>query len=186
MKAERSLELLIVTALMFSFTSASASSNGFGDRFFPYGTNYALPQFTNGDDRAFEVQYSFKYILFDCEKSQLIPPIKCSTDDGKGLNVYFSFTGEFDFYLGSRESGPVVNRTSNPVFHMRWDILEKKSSDYIEWYDIGFEHRSDGQVVSADLQDSNPASPTFGQYLTEIELQNGNHEYFDTLSRGAW
>jgi len=176
MEIEGSQKLLLVTVFMFSTTSAVASSNEFGDRFFPYETNYAIPQFTNGDDRAFEVQCSFKYILFDCEKSQLIPPIKCSTADGKGLNVYFSFTGEFDFYLGSRESGPVVNRTSNPAFHMRWDILEKKGSDYIEWYDIGIEHRSDGQVVSADLKDSNPASPTFGQYLTEIELQNGNHE----------
>ncbi len=140
-------------------------------RFQPYKMNYALWQYTANDDYAAEVQYSFKYLIND------------PTEENRLHSFYLSYTGKFDFYMGTRYSSPVINRTSNPAFHYRYLSSARELRPF--WLDIGVEHRSNGQVTEVTVKDENPSSPTYGQYLTEIEYQKGNHEYFDGISRGA-
>lgn len=171
-----------VLAILMCSACGSAIAEGFSNRFEPLGMNYALPQWTDGDEWAMEVNYSFKYTLFNCELWAETPLLGCKSDDDVRFNFYFKYNGEFDFYADSRESGPVINRTSNPAFHLLFKLKDRKN---IEWFDIGIEHRSDGQVVDANDKDTDPGSPTFGQYLTQIAYQNDNHKYFDYLSRGA-
>jgi len=138
-------------------------------RFQPYMMNYVIGQRTEGDDDSVEVQYSFKYNLFNRQKASL-------------HNVYLSFTGKFDFYMWTRDSSPVINRTSNPAVHYR---VGRTIENHALWVDFGFEHRSNGQVTDAGARDDNPASPTYGRFLTQIELDKGNREYFDGISRSA-
>lgn len=140
-------------------------------RFQPYKMNYAIYQFTSSDEDAIEVQYSLKYNLIDLEKDKVTH------------NVYLSYTGKFDFYMGTRDSGPVINRTSNPAAHYRYGERVNDNNKY--WLDVGIEHRSNGQVTDANAKDNNPTSPTYGQYLAQIEYDKGNHQYFDGISRGA-
>jgi hypothetical protein len=87
------------------------------------------------------------------------------------------YTGEFDFYLGTRQSGPVINRLSNPGLHHRIYHYENILGDAsLRWIDIGFEHRSDGQTT--DPRDTLPT----GQLRAPVEYANGNHAYFDAVS----
>ena len=170
------------------FIVSTTVSGQFTDRFQPHGDfdNYVIWQETDGDDGSLQARYSFKYNFFDCEigneKDQESFTICKDTASAKFYG-YFSFTGEFDFYLGTRPSGPVINRTSNPAFHGLWEFSD--SSKFFNWIDVGIEHRSNGQVVDANEKDDTPGSPTFGQFLTEIEFQNNNLEYFDAISRSA-
>lgn len=154
-------------------------------------------QWTEDDQTAMEVDYSFKYILYNCDyafnyKTEKREP-SCKDDEWKG-ELYFSFAGRFDFYVDlagedyGRASGPVINRISNPALH--WRIYPKEGKTPIknltlEWFDIGVEHRSNGQVVEIFERDTDPGSPTVGQLLTQIAYDNDDHAYFDGLSRGA-
>lgn len=174
-----------IIIFMFGFVAifSSAHASEFNNRFMPYDMNYALSQWTADDEWAAEVQYSFKYIFYNCILHNEKNVFGCQENAKSKAHLYLKYTGEFDFYAGSRDSGPVINRTSNIALQVRWDM--QATAKYLKWYDIGIEHRSDGQVTDANLKDDDPASPSVGQYLTEIEYQKGNHEYFDTLSRGA-
>lgn len=162
------------------------------ERFQSFDKNYMMWQWTKGDEQSMEVQYSLKYIYF-----------KNSVTDDTEFNSYFSYTGKFDFYMETRDSGPVINRVSNPALHFRLESKEpevcRKTRETLEcqkykmtkkypnfqWIDFAVEHRSDGQVVDAKAKDDNPASPTFGKYLAQIEYEKGNHQYFDSISRGS-
>lgn len=152
-------------------------------RFKPYGLNYGVWQFTEGDEQALEVQYSFKYALYDCQRYKEEGLFGCSKDARTKLNGFFSYTGKFDFYMFTRGSSPVINRMSNPALHVH--LEHEHNNGLSAWGDLGIEHRSNGQVVDVNTKDTNPGSATFGQFLTEIEDQKGNREYFDRLSRDA-
>lgn len=157
-------------------------------RFMPYDRSYAIWQWTESDDQAMEVQYSLKYILYDCRGDGDEHLFGCCNDDASKLNLFFSYTGQFDFYVGTRGSGPVINRLSNPALHLSYDKLKEKSEnpDQTKWsVDLSVEHRSNGQVVDPREVDSDPASPSFGKYKTQIEYENHNREYFDRISRGS-
>lgn len=170
------------------------------NRFQPYGpSSVLLQQWTEDDQTALEVDYSFKYILYNCDYAYNYETHErdpsCDEDKWNG-EFYFSFTGQFDFYVDlggddddyGRDSGPVINRISNPALHYRIYPQEGQTpikNLTLEWFDIGFEHRSNGQVVEIDKVDTDPASATTGQLLTQIAYDNDDHEYFDGLSRGA-
>lgn len=155
------------------------------NRFKPYGMNYGVWQLTKGDEQAMDVQYSFKYILYNCERFDQEGYLGCRADGTSKLNGFFAYTGKFDFYMFTRGSSPVINRVSNPALHAKYDFAIEKTTGSLYWADLSVEHRSNGQVVEVDTKDTNPASPTFNQYLTEIEYQKGNREYFDRISRDA-
>lgn len=164
-------------------------------RFSAYQPNYAIYQATEDDDNSIEVHYSFKYLLTrpDCiseyryKNKSASDALTCINAYKQRSEWYFSYTGEFDFYMGTRDSGPVINRISNPAFHRRQYLGNRYIWDRasISWFDIGIEHRSDGQVIDVDDKVNDPSSVNNGRFKTQVELENGNREYFDALSRGA-
>lgn len=109
------------------------------DRFAAHEANYALVNvmrnngWAGNDEQAIRARYSFKYSVWSA---------------ANGLEWYVAYTGEFDFYLGTRPSGPVINRLSNPAAHVRYPVawLGRASGDRAS-LDLGLEHRSDGQVI---------------------------------------
>lgn len=79
--------------------------------------------------------------------------------------------------MGTRDSGPVINRISNPALHLLVDPFNKfKRADFL---DIGIEHRSNGQATEIDELEG-------GQLKTVLYYgtKNENH-FYDTLSRGS-
>ncbi len=152
-------------------------------RLSPYEPNYVIWQDTDGDEQSLEVHYSFRYMftrphcmkghdfLYDYSPEDTK---KCIEDYPERWEVFFAYTGEFDFYMGTRDSGPVINRVSNPGFHYRKYI----SNSSFEWLNLSAEHRSNGQVTEIDERD--------GAVLkTQLAYNNNNYEYFDGLSRGS-
>jgi hypothetical protein len=124
--------------------------------------------------------------------------IGVTTKDDAG--AYFTYTGEFDFYLGSRPSGPVINRISNPAFHWRVDTdgtfepskFFKWTKPYFrslekhwDWIDFAFEHRSNGQVVDVSERLDDEGSPDHREYIAQLEYEKENWDYFDALSRAS-
>ncbi|MEW8026632.1 MAG: hypothetical protein AB2792_14625 [Candidatus Thiodiazotropha sp.] len=166
-------------------------------RFSSYKPNYAIRQSTDDDDSSFEVRYSLRYnflrphcmpIKKPKNKNEYIPELDCLRAYEERIgDIFFTFTGEFDFYLGTRGSSPVINRLSNPAFNFRKHFEETLSykSFTIEWVNLSIEHRSNGQSTNADEMITDPASSDFGRFRAQIELEAGNHEYFDSISRSA-
>ncbi len=136
-------------------------------KFRPYEPNYVIWQLTENDDPAMEVQYSFKYLLYS-------PDEDLRYEDG----AYLKFTGEFDFYMGTRSSSPVVNRASNPGIHYRWYKDGEDLPGGLAWkyWDFGLQHLSNGQALSATDQ---------ATVLQDTFLTNPNSELFDDVSRGV-
>lgn len=119
------------------------------ERFQPYKMNYAIWQNTSSDESAAEVQYSLKYNLTNIE-----------IEDNMH-NVYLAYTGKFDFYMGTRESGPVINRVSNPSIHYRYGFHTGKKSTC--WIDSELEYYSPPPTVG-DTKESPSAFPTYQKY----------------------
>jgi hypothetical protein len=143
------------------------------ERFRSFEPNYALWEKTISDDDALEARYSFRYRFFG----------------GDTWNIFCGYAGEFDFYAGGRmrDSSPVVNRLNNPSFHLRRNLNKEAiwGRFLVRWWDLAFEHQSNGQVVDAKARLNDPSSDNHGRYLTQIEYEAGNEVYFDTISRGA-
>jgi hypothetical protein len=131
------------------------------------------------DERALRAQYSFKYAVMGCplrpQGSNLHSLQLAGRNDAE---VFLSYTGQFDFYMGTRPSGPVINRISNPGLHWRvapkW--LPKGLSDVTSW-ELSLEHRSDGQVFE-------PTTPQ-GSEIANRAYRLQDRALFDTISRGA-
>lgn len=154
-------------------------------RFQPYRANYGLfMPASEYDDDKLNAHYSFRYSIFDCRREQkpLSPP-RCESDK-KYFGIFkpellISYTGVFDFYMGSRPSGPVVNRMSNPAVHLYSAIGEEwPGIDYLE---LAFEHRSNGQVVEVE-KDGAVAQAAFDA-AAQAAYDGDNYVFFDTLSR---
>lgn len=94
--------------------------------------------------------------------------------------LYFGYTAEFDFYAGTRPSGPVIGRVNAPGLFMRMPVAVLfpgqgwKEADGLE---IGVQHRSDGQATEV--------SSTRDAAIANEQYAAGNRPYFDTISRGA-
>lgn len=152
-------------------------------RLAPYEPNYVIWQDTDNDDQALEVHFSFRYMFtrphcmkghdflyeYSSEETK-----ECIQDYSDRWEFFFAYTGEFDFYMGTRDSGPVINRISNPGFHYRKYI----SGSTFKWLNLSAEHRSNGQVTEIDERDG-------ATLKTQIAYNNEDYEYFDGLSRGS-
>jgi SnoaL-like domain len=157
-------------------------------RFQPYGLNYGIWQETEGDDGALEGHFSFKYTVYDCRRKRTpdanpISDLGCRKGAYLQPQVFLSYTGSFDFYMETRDSSPVINRMNNPALHIHTLInykLENKDkiSPNIRFFDIGLEHRSNGQDRDVEEQ-------LGGRLLTEIAYEAGNDNFFDSISRSA-
>ena len=119
-----------------------------------------------GDENALRVKYSLRY--------DLRPEF-----ENRKWAVYLKYTGLFDFYTGTRPSGPVINRLSNIGLHWRQDsdVSLYGGQWRLQWYDIGVEHRSNGQTTDmrseADFETARQA------------YARGDHRFFDGVSRGS-
>lgn len=150
---------------------------------------------TAKDEQALRAKISFKYTF--CGPQFRRPAgqarIDEKTDSGRRekswcptsgkwaeAELYFGYTAEFDFYAGTRPSGPVIGRVNAPGFFVRMPAnlwfpgAGWKDADGLEF---GFQHRSDGQAT--EVTDPRDARIANEQYAA------GNRAYFDTISRGA-
>jgi len=138
-------------------------------RFLPYEPSYGAYQLVEKDENAIRANYSLKYAIASSRGN--------GTYCGRGLEscheLFFSYTGQFDFYVGTRSSSPVINRINNPALHYRY-YLKRPS---IPWVDIALEHRSDGQATEV----STPEQAARAQQA----FVQGDHAFFDSISRGA-
>jgi hypothetical protein len=183
---------LTSTALVVALTTACAAATaancgpiGSADNFRAHHDNYALINrmqnngWSGADERALRVQYSFKYTLLGCApgarpKSEGLAP----APDPLSSEVFVAYTGQFDFYMGTRPSGPVINRISNPGIHWRlpvkalWKDLAPNTAVV-----LSVEHRSDGQVFE----------PTrgAGSEVAQRAYDGQDRALFDTISRGS-
>lgn len=200
---EQEREYLQVTQLCHHFPERCTYTN----RLRRYQPNYAIYQFTQDDESAMEVHYSFRYLfskphcmpirvskaksIFDEDPESFdiarnMPDLQCLMNYPTRSEYFFTYTGRFDFYLESRESGPVINRISNPGFHYRKNYSNRFYSGMtLQWINFSLEHRSNGQVVSADDRVEDQSSADYGRLKTEVEYGNGNNHYFDGLSRNS-
>ena len=178
--------IFLIFPILLCFTNITHGASTFDvERFTPYEPSFLIYQWTKDsdgvkDERALEAHYSFQYILFNCNL-RFDPSNKCKhkTD---ALELSISYTGEFDFYAGTRTSGPVISRINNPAINLSYKLGESLKSGKSSVSKIGlhFEHRSNGQVADVDEKDD-----TSGKFLAQNALDSGDREYFDTISRGA-
>lgn len=178
-------------------SSVSGSDATAPERFGQYGDNYAIynTMRNNGwgerDESAIRAHYSFKFTFCgpqfnrsrlskDNRTSEPRESTFCPGGDKARLMEFFAaYTGEFDFYAGTRGSGPVINRVSNPGLYARIPLrlyltALANGDDHVQ---LGIEHRSDGQVT--EVTDSRGAERAQAAY------QARDRHFFDTVSRGA-
>ena len=195
-------EWLQVTALCHRHSERCSYSS----RLSAYQPNYAIYQYTAHDENSLEVHYSFRYLFSkpNCMPQRVLaegdslqtgnqfrfkenlPDLHCLLAFAKRKEYFFTYTGRFDFYLLSRDSGPVINRISNPAIHFRKHFENLGSTRVaVEWVNFSLEHRSNGQVISADAKVSDSSSADFGRLQTQVEYEKGNYHYFDGISRNS-
>jgi hypothetical protein len=174
----------------------------------PHEQIYAVYQRAEDDDNAGRLHYSFRYTLFtpNCiaryraqydrddfknrtpaEKSALADAVReCLKEYDNRSEWYLMYTGQFDFYWGTRDSGPVVNRVSNPGAHYRRYTAKGlrpapggngEREIHLRWWDVGVEHRSNGQTTDAY------ALAPDGRYRADLENESGNRAYIDSISQ---
>lgn len=182
------MKLVIGAALAVALTAqaqqvknTSAMDFGSGERFGSFEENYALLanwMRNNGwaghDERAMRAHYSLRYSFFGRSADQCgADTLVCTT-----YEAFLAYTGEFDFYLNTRPSGPVINRLSNPGLHLRWRpkalFPGNHDGDYLS---ASYEHASDGQVTEV--------SSAADAAVAQRNYDERHRPYFDQISRGS-
>lgn len=138
--------------------------------FGPYEVNSILFKRTSGDDSSSEINISVRYFF----KSQSGK----SKADLYGWNPFFSYTAKSDFYWipplkDTRPSAPVISRYQNPAIHVQYGLTDGKFSRIGDWADVGLEHISNGQALTAK---DNIA-------LIQNAYQTNNNTVMDSISR---
>jgi outer membrane phospholipase A len=165
MKVKRDIAIFAVIVGV----SCSAFAEGDFLRLKFYEPSYLIFRGAENDQNALRAHFSFKYSLTPSSDAA-IEPIH---------EVFFKYTGEFDFYAGTRDSGPVINRTSNPGLHYQYRFQSTPETwlGKLKWVNIGVEHRSDGQTT--EVKGAEEAAAAQRAY------DSGNHAFFDGVSRGS-
>ena len=175
------------------------------ERFGQFGDNYVISNtmrnngWSQKDESALRAHYSLKFTIcgpqFSRRDRSLPTPAAASSSTAdppserivlcpegqklRMLELFAAYIGEFDFYWGTRDSGPVINRISNPGLFVRAPF-HMWIPDYVGGtggIEIGIEHRSDGQVTEVtSARDIERARAAYAA---------GDRYYFDTISRGA-
>lgn len=154
-----------------AFQAADVDSDTTFSQFFaPHEVNSFMLKKTNGDDLASEIDVSLRYYF----KSQAHPQGKAEIF---GFNPFFSYTGKYDFYWwpvrDTRPSAPVISRFQNPAVHFRYQVRHNAYFPDGGWGDIGLEHISNGQALTA--RDN--------QALIQNASQSSNNAIMDSISR---
>jgi len=69
-------------------------------------------------------------------------------EDKRSQGVYFSYTGKYDFYFGSRYSAPVISRKQNPGAFYKYEYDSRKSG--FKNVTFGYFHESNGQEIDSE------------------------------------
>jgi hypothetical protein len=137
----------------------------------------------NNDDVAFEnIKISVKYPLFPRLITDLL---------GKNDRIYFAFTGAFDFYIGTRDSGPVVGKEYNPQLFWQHQLSCGSDSELFQssrtyggtlsnagrpdfpcYFMVGYNHDSNGQIIDTPEQ------------YAQTQRAQGTEAANDAISRG--
>jgi hypothetical protein len=195
----RACRLSLLSALAFSVCAEAhgAGCGEFGEsqRFAAFHDNYLLWNqmsnngWTQRDERALRGQVSVKYSIANCPQrrekdSRALEEVHADPAASiwqrlTGIELFVSYTNRFDFYLGSRDSGPVINRISNPGLHLRLPpgFFTGDPGNRRDTWQLSFEHMSDGQVVE-------PVTNADDQQRAQRAYERGDHRFFDTISRG--
>ena len=165
-----------------------------------YEDSYAIwnqmrnTEWTTKDEQSLRTKISFKYTFCgpqfrrpskgqraESESSSAKQADSWCPTTGKWAEaeLFFGYTGEFDFYAGTRPSGPVIGRVNAPGLFVRLPARlfldpDWKTADGLE---IGLQHRSDGQ--------STEVSGERNTRIAKEQYAAGNRQFFDTISRGA-
>ncbi len=150
-RVESALVFLFACAFPFSSHAFQAmdveSKKEASDFFAPYEVNSFMFKKTSGDNLSSEINISMRYFF----KSQ--GGTKANLFDA-GLNPFFSYTGKYDFYWvpfrETRLSSPVISRYQNPALHLRYQLPDSHYFRAGDWADIGMEHISNGQSLTAN------------------------------------
>ena len=157
-------------------TSVQSKTNGSKSknwaRLQGYEENYVIWQWKKHDENSLRAHYSIRYLVSEPK-----------ADDVSRNEWFLSYTGEFDFYAGTRASDPVTNRISNPAAHFRHYLGNKENLPRLplEYWQVGLEHRSNGQTVDADDRVAGPSS----QFVAQAKFLSDDHKFFDGISRSS-
>jgi len=180
--------------------SVSGKELGDPQRLTAYEDSYAVWNqmrnngWTSKDEQSLRTKLSFKYTF--CGPQFRRPSRSDRNDTGASAEaradswcpsagkwaeaeLFFGYTAEFDYYAGTRPSGPVLGRVNAPGLFVRLPaklFLDKdwKDADGLE---LGLQHRSNGQT--REVSGERDARVAGEQYAA------GNRQFFDTVSRGA-
>lgn len=153
-----SLVLFLMSVSVFAGENTSESKNADStDRKFGEYTRYlsgyrpsyiAMVDETDNDEEHLEFSLSVKYPLIG---------------EGGDSSLYFAYTGDYDFYLSTRESAPVISRRQNPGFFYRykWVADDDMSSSAIS---IGWFHESNGQTI--ETREEYESTPNASDYVS--------------------
>jgi hypothetical protein len=172
--------------MMLVPASAIAKGPDSESNFAPFGENFALfgnrmsnRGWASSDERALRGHFSFKYTVFGDPYVPLRSRASGKADSpNSGWEIFLAYTGQFDFYMLTRESGPVINRLSNPAVYARFplkpylDLGDRDDNAY-----LSLEHRSNGQTGDA-------TTPR-GQESAQRAYEARDRYYFDAVSRGS-
>ncbi|NRB63194.1 MAG: hypothetical protein HRU40_09260 [Saprospiraceae bacterium] len=145
--------LLLLTLLIFPAQSQKLMTKSQVDDSKEAGVTPIFGSFTIDIEAHEENTLFFDYIRGDKQDKHLdaklslrYPFTHKRFNNGDLLGVYFSFTQEFDFYAGTRDSGPVVSRRFNPSYLQVMYGFKDKKDGLIELR-FSWEHESNGQSV---------------------------------------
>jgi outer membrane phospholipase A len=185
----RQFAYLSLPALGLAATlQAHAACGGNESDFAPYQESFALynkmrnPGWAGADESALRAFFSFKYTVFGQhyvpKRARLPDQVAAAECKPTDIEIFLSYTGSFDFYVGTRDSGPVINRLNNPAIGLRVPLRKVLPwGDADDNFIFSLEHRSDGQVLD-------PYDPLVRERANNA-YATGNHAYFDAMSRGS-
>lgn len=178
---------------------SNAEENFTKSRITPYEPGYMVWKMRDHDEDALNVHYSLRYNLLPNNPNN--PKL---TYFARGYDIFASYTGEFDFYAGTRDSDPVVNRLNNPAIHFRvYGLSYNEKSDSYEqkrnplsraiwidesslkslfglhlyWLDLAIQHKSNGQTEGRRSAEDTVKA--------EAAYKIRNDAYFDTMDFGT-
>ncbi|MFP6846262.1 MAG: hypothetical protein VB958_13755 [Thalassolituus sp.] len=91
---------------------------------------------------------------------------------------YFSFTGRFGQYIGTRESSPVLSKRFNPELFGRYWLKGRQGFSKSDSVDIVYGHESNGQSVT----DEN----SYLAMAVELAIQGDDPRYADDYISRGW
>lgn len=97
---------------------------------------------------------------------------------------YFSYTGQYDFYFGSRYSAPVISRRQNPGVFYKYEFEER--AEGLRSLSFGYFHESNGQEIDDKLMFDNKVEDLLSKMEDNINNQESRafNMATDYLSRG--